>query len=79
MFTTTIISVNKITYIHNVNCKLEIVLNGNSIKRTCCVAQHWAKFSSGTKYILLMNQVPFLEEEEEVHATFICCLWKGIK
>jgi hypothetical protein len=44
---------------------LEIVLNVNSIKRTCCVAQVWAKFSSGTKYILLMNQVPCLEEEEE--------------
>jgi hypothetical protein len=65
MFTTTIISVNKITYIHNFNCKLEIVLNVNSIKRICCVAQVWAKFSSGTKYILLMNQVPCLEEEEE--------------
>jgi hypothetical protein len=44
---------------------LEIVLNVNSIERTCCVARHCAKFSSGTKYIRLTNPVPYLEEEEE--------------
>ena len=36
---------------HNFTCKLEIVLNVNSLLRTCCVARHCA-------------EVPYLEEEE---------------
>jgi hypothetical protein len=55
----------KIVIFHTKYLNNLIVLNVNSIKRICCVAQVWAKFSSGTKYILLMNQVPCLEEEEE--------------
>jgi hypothetical protein len=42
---------------------LEFVLYVNNIERTCCVARHCAKFSSGTKYIRLANPIHYLEEE----------------
>jgi len=45
--------------------KISNTVNVNNIERTCCVAPHCAKFSSGNKYIRLSNPVSYMEEKEE--------------
>ena len=51
--------------VHIFDYKLEIVLYVNNIEKTCCVAWHCPKFSSGTNCIRLTNPVPYMEEEGE--------------
>jgi hypothetical protein len=60
---TAIHKIHKTVCNHRRLCKLEFVLYVNNIERTCCVARHCAKFSSGTKYIRLANPIHYLEEE----------------
>jgi len=64
------------------NCKLEIVtvLYVNNIEKTCCVARHCPKFSSGTNCIRLTNPVPYIEEEENrvTKKLYVLCFVNGV-